>query len=889
MDHSSSGTSVGMPSTAHANSHAMHQDPKQHQNHGKDHAALQKLIDSTQATHTAIRSGAWSDPKTWSGGNVPGNNAKVLITQGKTVVYDQESDTRIQTIVIQGNLKFATGKDTKLLVETILNAPEGRLDIGSSSQPVAADKRSRIVFTSDRALNTKWDPTQLSKGLVSHGTVNIYGADKLDKVALVGDAKAGSSVLRFRQVPSGWRVGDHIVLGGTNYRTQGKDADNSRFQDEVLEITAIKGNTVSFVNEDIKTGNRNVLRFDHTRSTLAATDKLTLYAGNLTRNVSFETENGKAVPINKRAHVMLMHNPNVKIFNAGFRHLGRTDKTRVIDDVGRNVDGSNGRGTNPRGRYALHLHRTGADDLNGQAALIKGNAIEGSPGWGLVQHDSHAGLENNVVFDVVGAGIAAESGNEIGWWTNNLVVKTTGIPYQQAERERKARANRFDFGIQGDGYWVQGAARIANRNNTSISANSTGLELFSGDLDTENVFRDVKTIKVSNLPIALRKLFPAGQTEVDIRDIPMEKVTGFESYNANVGMRVWGHMTNFDGELAFSAMSPESAHQGRSLIENFKLWGNRYAGARVMYNTNVDLKNGIILGNDNGYYTSGGQGLLDNHANFGSVFDNLTVAGFEQGAEFESRTNDKDFIASTLQNSRFINNTFNLGKPGDEPPERDRPDDFPAFLRVRNNSFSDVKGNRVPTAKFVSKAAGGLAVTLDASGSFDLDPLKKPSPRKLDSKGIVAYGWDLDNNGSIDKFGRRLTHVFDKAGSRQVTLSVLDSQGKSASVKQTVTVKPTTYGNAFASGDFGAGTKTVLEWQNDSQYADKGWFVSKGARISNGEARLSTPGDNNNFIGQITRNDKLHRGKQTLSFRLKNIEGAPEKNFWEKNEVSFTL
>ena len=83
--------------------------------------------------------------------------------------------------------------------------------------------------------------------------------------------------------------------------------------------------------------------------------------------------------------------------------------------------------------------------------------------------------------------------------------------------------------------------------------------------------------------------------------------------------------------------------------------------------------------------------------------------------------------------------------------------------------------------------------------------------------------------------------------------------------------------------------KKVLEWQNDSQYADQGWFVSKGARISNGEARLSTAGDYSNFIGQITRNKKVHKGQQKLSFRLKNQEGAPDKNFWEKNEVSFTL
>ncbi|MGB5914205.1 MAG: G8 domain-containing protein, partial [Phormidesmis sp.] len=141
---------------------------------------VQKLINSTQYTHTAVKSGAWSDPKTWSNGRVPDANAKVLIKQGSVVTYDQVSDTRIETVAIEGNLKFATNQDTQLKVKTILNAATGKLDIGAAGQSVAADKRAKIIFTSDTAFDSKWDPEQLSKGLVSRGGVNIYGADKSD-------------------------------------------------------------------------------------------------------------------------------------------------------------------------------------------------------------------------------------------------------------------------------------------------------------------------------------------------------------------------------------------------------------------------------------------------------------------------------------------------------------------------------------------------------------------------------------------------------------------------------------------------------------------------------------------------------------------------------------
>ena len=85
-----------------------------------------------------------------------------------------------------------------------------------------------------------------------------------------------------------------------------------------------------------------------------------------------------------------------------------------------------------------------------------------------------------------------------------------------------------------------------------------------------------------------RSLF-AGQTEVDIRDIPMATVEGFEAYNNTYGLEVWGHKTNFDGEGAFSENRsnfseeelPETAHSGRSQINDFKLWGNRWIGAKV--------------------------------------------------------------------------------------------------------------------------------------------------------------------------------------------------------------------------------------------------------------------------------------------------------------------
>ncbi|MEL7334200.1 MAG: G8 domain-containing protein, partial [Cyanobacteria bacterium J06560_2] len=678
-------------------------DPMSHMND-----PVQKLINSTKHTHRTIKSGAWSDPKTWSNGRVPGDKANALISKGTTVLYDQVSDARLKTVSVEGSLKFATAKDTQLKVETILNGASGQLEVGKAGNAVAANRKARIIFTSDTAItaNTKWDPKQLSKGLVSEGVVNIHGADKTDHLALQGDAVKGSSVLKFKTAPKGWQVGDRIVLGGTEYNSRGKDSDNSRFQDEVLKITSIKGNEVRFENEDIKGGNRNVLRFNHTRTKLAgATDQLSLYAANLTRNVSFETENGKSVPINRRAHVMLMHNPNVNVLNAGFYDLGRSDKSRLVDDPIKNTDGSKGNGKNPRGRYSLHLHRTGTDAVNGKASIVRGNAVSGSPGWGIVQHDSHAGLEDNVVFDVTGAGISAEAGNETGWWTNNLTIKTTGIGLVDFNKQMFTRERLFDFGVQGTGFWVQGAAQLKNKDNKAISSNGAGMTLFGGS-NNQKYLRDATTLNVSDLSPELRKLFPAGQKEVDVRDVPMETVEGLESYNAALGLRIWGHSRNFDGELTFS--SPvDTAHEGRSLIKDFKLWGNRFRGASIQYSSNIDLKDGLVLGNEKGKLKAVGAGVLNNQETYGGVFDNLTIAGFEVGADIATPNNDKEFIASTISNSNFSSNTYHLTEAG-VPSEQLGLNDFAAFVKLKNNKFTGLAGNKAPVARFNARAVGGL-------------------------------------------------------------------------------------------------------------------------------------------------------------------------------------
>lgn len=852
------------------------------------HSALLDLVPHAQATHVAIRSGSWFDSNTWQGGRIPQDGAHVLIQDGVSVTYNRESNARLGTIRVDGALKFAQNVDTKLLVDTFVVAPSGELFIGTLNNPVNAGVKTQIIFTAEGAIDSSWDSTQLSRGLISHGKVRIYGAEKSDFLALNGDVSAGDNVLVFKEAPQGWRVGDLIALGGTNHRYGGSDANNSRFQDEELTITRIDGNRVYFTNNDIASGDNTVLRFDHHLPDITEKGQLQLYAGNLTRNISFSTENVNSVPLQQRAHVMFMHNPDVVVKNAGFYDLGRSDKSQVVDDPGTNVDGSSGGGTNARGRYGLHVHRTGA---NGSPAVLQGNAVVGTPGWGIVHHDSHAVLRDNVVFDVVGAGIVAESGNETGLWQNNLTIKTTGVDWANINQTKDLRDKLFDLGFRGEGYWVQGAAQVAMIDNVAISANDAGITLFGDTLHPEEDFRDKTTISVDSLPADIRALIaPTGQTEVDVTDIPLRQLTGFQSYNTRDGIALWAHKTNFDGQLLLDSPDPRTAHNLVSTIDDFQVWGIRGAGVKVQYSSYTDFKNGLIVGDPD---DPDGRGIFSNHASYNLNFDRLKVIGFEEGLKLESLNQDKDFISSSITNSQFRNNIYNLSAIGGPPINLGRlPDDFPAHFQILNTTFDTPSNNAAPVAKFNHSVVGGLALSFDARGSYDTDPLKAEGEtlsRDLPSNAIAAYGWDFNNDGKIDQFGRRVSYHFGQAGSQNVTLTVWDNQGASKSLTKTIDIQPANYRNPFINGYFSDATSFGEPYKTTSAGADLGWLATSGVRrnanVRGGVAILSNTSNSSAGIAQVVYDGKIRQGKQTLGLSLKNTEGDGKLN----NDIEVSL
>lgn len=869
-----------------------------------EHLAMLALAPLGGGSHVAVNDGSWFDVATWEGGVIPGNGADVVITGGVTVTYSAVSTTSIRTVRINGALQFAHDADSQLIVDTMVVDPVGSLLIGSAATPVLPNNSVRVLFSADTPLDTVYDPTQLSRGLISHGRARIYGADKLDFVALSGDALAGDDqlVLDLPSAPDGWQVGDQLVLGGTYYDESGSDSDNTRYHDEQLTITAINGNQIEFTNND--TGG-DELRFDHLRPVGYDSYNLQLYVANTTRNVSFATVDGDTVPIAQRAHVMFMHNADVQVHNAGFYELGRTDKSIMIDDIDEQVDGSPGFGTNVRGRYGLHFHRTGANDITGTPSYATGNAVVGSPGWGIVHHDSYLELEDNVVFDVVGSGIVAEAGNEIGLWRNNIVIKTTGDPRPQADFDNHPRTFIFDLGFNGEAYWVQGAGQVLMEDNIAISS-FTGIDIFSGVDGLESV-RDVGSIHRDVLPPDLQWIVTRADGWLDVTNAPMRGMDGFTAYNVEVGIVTWNHMRNDNGFMGFTGPSDYNAHYARSRIADFRLWNVFGEGIFTQYSAQIDFVDGLILGdlvnpvrsvlNING--NGRGHGVGSNGPPHELLYQNLRVEGFEQGVRVPD---DRGWHhnRSRLVDSHIANNVSNLTK---DETGFGAPDAFPDSFEIVNTVFESDAPNQLPIAAFEYTPTGGQGVVLfDGTPSYDLDPDSGVAARN-DAEGlgefgyfpadyrdvpvrisltvgdnaIVAYGWDWDADGVVDDFGRNQHHTFAPSGTYTVALTVWDTLGATTTVTEAITVAPAPTPNLVVDSTFTG--YSDFDWNFNSAQVDEGW---KAASWSYDPVTGAARADDNNLrggIAQVLRDDSQHRGLQRLQLDLMNTEGDATDNF----------
>ena len=378
-------------------------------------------------------------------------DAKVVIPAGVEVTIDGQMIEPLHWVRVDGVLRFAADRDTQMTVDTLIVGPPGKLDVD-----VPLPHTARVLIADRGPIDTTWDPFVLSRGLISHGTTEISGSPKTTWTTHAL-AKAGDTQITVADV-TGWQPGDRLVLpqDGVQYANYAYHVVN---RDDDVRITAIGGDLgPNVVQLD------RPLKFDHkpVEANVPGPVKQDPVVLNMTRNVVIESENPA---IDRRGHVMLMHSPATKIGYVAFNGLGRTDKSKQVTDP----DGKGGGLVNPRGRYALHLHRTGVD---AKAVEITGCAIDGFPGWGLVNHDSNVIADRNVSYGGFGAAFVTELGNEKGLFTANVAARVNGV----GAISNDTRIN--DPGHFGDGFWIEGAG-VPVVGNVAIACKNGGFTFFS--------------------------------------------------------------------------------------------------------------------------------------------------------------------------------------------------------------------------------------------------------------------------------------------------------------------------------------------------------------------------------------------------------------------------
>lgn len=629
------------------------------------HTLTHPFSQAPMPTHVAVANadGPWHVASTWQGGLVPGDGASVLIPATAQVRITRQEAARIEYLEVAGELRMVVANDTRLRVETLYIAENATFRIGTSANPVHAGKTAEIVFLHDGgAIDAGWDAKQRGRGLVSDGTVRIYGQPKTHMAEMDLSAVAGQSAIDLRlPVPADWQPGDEIVLAGTHFKR------GTPSQDERLTITGINGQVISIDPP---------LAHTHAR----ASTEHNLHVAHLTRNVILRSESAD-IPL--RGHVML-RSGDVDIRHAALIDLGRTDKAIPLDELVLNamtqVFEPNPNPQNRRGRYALHFHLNHALPGQEPPSKVYGVVVIGTPGWAFVNHSSYVDFRENVAYGFVGAGFVTESGDELGNFFDNLAIRGTGNGEYRPARLVFGNGERpqllSDFAFSGDGFWFQGPA-VRARDNVANGCNGAGMIWFTTgavDIATDRYVgfpRDAVAAVYAGFPDLANLEARNWQYDPDAlvtSDLPILECDGFDGYANLVGFRL--RFNNFDnnafyGEVGTSYVdeiatlpgrtSSKEADRIRQRVSRLALWNNE-TGFRVRYNSGTDWSDVTVL-NELSYHPRlsylGAELAFQTESN---TFDDLLIRGYGVAALLKAMSNGSP-VDNTAEIT-FTNTTY---------------------------------------------------------------------------------------------------------------------------------------------------------------------------------------------------------------------------------------
>lgn len=569
---------------------------------GPDHVT--RLVPDDQVTHRAT-GGVWAESGSWRDA-VPGDDAHVLIPEGTTVTLANELDAAAKTVRVDGRLRAESTAASRLLVDTLVVAGTGTLELGTPEEPVSRDGGTTIEFTDDGAIDEEWDPERVSRGLLAlpGATVRIAGSERTSWAPTGTAPQAGDRSLTLAEAPTDWAEGDRLVVAGLH-------PDEN--QDESVTVAGVSGSTVDL---------REPLSHDH----VPPRENLDAYVAAMDRAVTLRSASDAT---KRRGHVMFM-TTDVRVQHAAFEALGRTDKSRPVTNP---VNGTPPEPDtpNPKARYACHFHRTGIDSGE-DPRVAEGCVVDGSPGWGYVNHHSNVAFRDNVAYDVFGAGFVAEIGNEIGSFEGNFALRSTGtgdVPDGRQFHEGR-EGDVDDFGHGGYGFWLQSPG-VAVDDNVAAGHRHHGFVWWTRPkpdrpMDPEK-FSGI-TIDFANFPVenvAGQERLLNSDTVTDGRvpstQVKLRSFSGNTVFASGGGVDISRHRFGdaHDEVESYSVVDEFTAY---NLGDHYDQWENSRVpngrgtqggqnGIAIRYSANVVVRNPTLVDGAGGYR---GVGINRNHA-----------------------------------------------------------------------------------------------------------------------------------------------------------------------------------------------------------------------------------------------------------------------------------
>ena len=622
--------------------------------------------------HVTVKDGTWFDAATWSNNVVPRQGDVIRINNH--VIYDGVSDAAIKAINVNpgGKLEFAVARDTRLKVGTLTVLKGGELTIGTENAPVQDHVTAEIIIA-DQPLDLINDPMQHGTGiLVLNGKLTIFGRKLSETFMRVAEEMvAGDTEIVLQGLVEGWKVDDLILIPDTRGTHQYLESRGGYSHIENIKVAGIRTDSQGDgdpVNDRTILTLNQALQHDH----LGARDPdgrlmFLPHVGNLGRNVIVRSEN----PAGVRGHMLSAGRAEVDLNYFLSYQMGRTRADEHLDNTIYHEGELVHIGTNQIARYSIHTHHlmgpeVGKTPAHGNQFRIRGNAVMHDPKWGITIHGSHYGLiEQNVVYDAVGAGIITEDGSETGnKFYHNFVVGNRGSGEDTYGREigvdpRPSDGPPWhtigDFGHEGSGFWFDGAG---NRVVGNVSANA-----FKFGITIWSRFRGNPPVRVPLYQGADTHI--EGQYRLEFRDeIDLLEFRDNEAYSSRMTIALEG--------VAFNNTKPYT-------VRDTVVWNPGGAGFNIGYSDLVYVDGLTVIG-DGGSCT----GL--NNSFLGHLYArNMSIQNCQTGAEIS--------VSADIENSHFRNKQENIAFTY-------RLTNKPDSSVVRNVTYQPIAGYELKTVSY---------------------------------------------------------------------------------------------------------------------------------------------------------------------------------------------